>query len=362
MSVLTMVPSKTCLEQPMHFSEGAGVRSLKAQNREVAKWLPQRNSGSYQAITDYTKFMIGRFGSRAPYPTSPDPSELHSLPNVNSETIMADLSVFGVDLPPPTPSHQTITLLPRQDTCWITYRRFFIQDLARFGMPRATLAWESPLNSPWNEMMLAFLVKHWKWAMTQGAFNRYSVDHKYSTDAICRAVIERWFRGRMSQDETYRRRKMKNQRRATIFRYRQEALEEFVELEDKDLLSTALKLLPRASCCSDTEDDGPGKPRAVGMVWRSQEYSDLLHLLDTLSFNQQKAKHGARWGARRLDMRRSPAIQISTKGQAPRNLPSNCYCPVWKEAFGESQKQLLTQNPASAVLPLLISKIRTSLL
>ncbi|EGG09638.1 uncharacterized protein MELLADRAFT_61026 [Melampsora larici-populina 98AG31] len=354
-----MVGSKAILDRPMYFEEGGGVRSLKAQNRELALWLPQRNSGSYQAITDYMKFMLGKFGTRAVYPTSPEPSEIHLLPDLDSGTIPADSSVFGLHLEPPSPSHQTINLLPRQDASWITYRRIFLQDLTRFGIPRATLAWESPVTFPWNKMMLAFLVKHWRWAMSQGAFSRYSVDSTYSTDAICQAAMERWFRGRVSKEGKYRSRKMKNQRRATIFCYRQDALEEFCELEDRDLLSTALSFLPSASCCSDTEDDGPGKPRAVGMVWRSQEYSELLHLLDSLSFNQQKALHGARWGPRRLDMRRGSPIKTSSRGKVPRNLPSNCYCPVWKEAFGESHKQLLTQKAASPALPLLISKIRS---
>ncbi|EGG00013.1 uncharacterized protein MELLADRAFT_112226 [Melampsora larici-populina 98AG31] len=146
-----------------------------------------------------------------------------------------------------------------------------------------------------------------------------------------------------------------------LFCYRQDALEEFVESEDRELLSSALSLLPSAGCCSDTEDDGPGKVRAVGMVWRSREFSELMNLLDEISFGQQRALHGSRWAAGRLDMRRSPAIRISSHGQAPRNLPSNCYCSVWRDTLGESHKKLLTQKPPSTTLPLLIAKLRASL-
>ncbi|EGG09597.1 uncharacterized protein MELLADRAFT_95873 [Melampsora larici-populina 98AG31] len=292
-----MQASENFLDRPMHFADGTGVKSLKAQNREVAKWLPKRNSGSYQAIIDYLKFMLGRFGSHTPYPASPEPSELNLLPQVSSASILADLSVFAVDLPPPSPSNQMMKLLPRQTSCWFTYRRFFLEDLSRFGIPRATLAWESPVSSSWNQMMLVFLLKHWQWAMAQGAFSQYAPDPKYCTDAISRAVMERWIRGRTGEDEKYRNRKKKNQRRAAIFHYRQDALEEFVESNDRDLLPTALKLIPSAACCSDTEDDGPGRTRAIGMVWRSAEFAELLHLLDELSFNQQKSIHGARWAA-----------------------------------------------------------------
>ncbi|EGF97284.1 uncharacterized protein MELLADRAFT_86100 [Melampsora larici-populina 98AG31] len=356
-----MVAPKPFLNRPMHFQDGAGVSSVKAQNREVAEWLPQRNSASYQAITDYLKFLLGKFNSRTPYPASPESFELDVLPQLSSETIMADLSVFANDLPPPSPSQQTIKLLPRQDSGWFRYRSFFLQDLTRFSIPRATLAWESPVSCPWNQIMLVFLMKHWRWAMAQGVFSRYHPDPRFSTDDICRAVMERWIRGRVGQDDKYRNRKKKNQRRATIFRYRQDALEEFLELEDRDLLPSALSLLPSATCCSDTEDDGPGKTRAVGMVWRSQEFSEFMYLLDQLSFKQQKALHGSRWAAGRLDMRRSRPIKISSQGKAPRNLPSNCYCPVWRNGFGETHQRLLTQKAASPTLTLLIEKIRQSL-
>ncbi|EGG11897.1 uncharacterized protein MELLADRAFT_58967 [Melampsora larici-populina 98AG31] len=327
---LSLIVAQALLDQPMYFANGLGVKSLKAQNREVAKWLPARNSSSYQAMVDYLKFMLGAIGPRALYPASPDPSELRLLPQVSLETILADQSVFCGTLPPPTLSDQTENLLPRQDPCWFTYRRVFLNDLAWYRIPRATLAWESPATSSWNKTMLVFLMKHWRWANARGAFNRYSVDTKYSTDAICRAVMERWMHGRVKEDEKYRNQKKKSQRRAAIpvlytntdisfklFRYRVDALDEFCKAEDRELLSTALSLLPSADCCSDTEDDGPGRTRAIGMVWRSQEFADLLHVLDELSFQQQKALHGARWGARRLEMRRSPATQISCHGKAP---------------------------------------------
>ncbi|EGG01112.1 uncharacterized protein MELLADRAFT_92742 [Melampsora larici-populina 98AG31] len=356
-----MVASEPFLNRPMHFKDGAGVGSVKAQNREVAKWLPQRNSGSYQAIVDYLKFLLGKFNSGATYPAGAEALELDRLPHLSLETVRADLTVFANDPPPPSPSIEKIKLLPRQDSSWFTYRSLFLQDLTRYSIPRATLAWESSVGSAWNQIMLVFLVKHWRWALAQGVFSQYSLDLRYSSEAICRAVMERWIRGRVGQDEKYRNRKKKNQRRATLFRYHQDALEEFVEMNHRDLLVPALSLLPSAACCSDTEDDGPGKTRAIGMIWRSREFSEFVHLLDKLSFKQQKSLHGSRWAAGRLDMRRSRAIQISSQGKAPRNLPSNCYCPVWRDSFGESHKQLLTQKSPSPTLTLLISKIRESL-
>lgn len=156
---------------------------------------------------------------------------------------------------------------------------------------------------------------------------------------------------------------------AQLYRYRLDALEQLVtdqliESENKVSLSKALALFPSASCCSDMEDDGPGQTRAVGMVWRSPQYKEFLHLLDKLSFKQQKAAHGARWAARRLDFQRKPAIQNSSAGQVPRNMPVNCYKASWRDDLkkqSETKSHLLTQKPASPALASLISAIRASL-
>ncbi|EGG09494.1 uncharacterized protein MELLADRAFT_95983 [Melampsora larici-populina 98AG31] len=351
--------SESVVTQAMHFKDGRTVKTLKAENKEVAAWLPDRNSGSYQAIIDYMKYLLGVSTSRVPYPDSPTPEELSVLPQITPESILADSTVFSLNLPPPSISKK-ITHRPRQKSCWLIYKEYFLSDMSQLLIPRATLAWESR-DCRWNQIMLALLLKHWRWAQVHGAFSLYGADPKYFSDAIVRAVMERWLRGQKTKSEVYYIRKKKTQRRATIFRYRQEALEELVEAENPHLLSTALDFLPDAVCCSDTEDDGPGQTRAVGMVWRSPEYQEFLHLLDKLSFKQQKALHGARWAALRLDMRRRPAVRVSTSGKAPRNLPLNCYCPSWRDSFQDTKKYLLTQKSFSPALGVLTCMIRAAL-
>lgn len=181
----------------------------------MSTWLPDRNSGSYQAVIDYVKFLLGRTSSQAAYPPGPDPNELSLLPNISPELILADLIVFTLEIPPPSPSEYSIKLLPRQKPSWLPLRRLFLLDLARLTIPRATLAWQSP-DSPWNRIMLAVLQKHWRWAMAQGAFSLYTINPKYCDDVISRAVMERWLRGRMDESEGLHTRKRKNQRRSAV--------------------------------------------------------------------------------------------------------------------------------------------------
>ncbi|EGF97004.1 uncharacterized protein MELLADRAFT_70282 [Melampsora larici-populina 98AG31] len=181
-------------------------------------------------------------------------------------------------------------------------------------------------------------------------------------DAVVQAVIERWIRGREKGSSRSRILKKCVQRRNTLFCYRQEALEElFSAIEHRELLVVALELLPSSACCSETEDDGPEKVRAIGLVWRSEEFSALLQLIDKLSYKQQEALHGARWAANRLDMRRQPAIQIKSSGRVPRNLPENCYCPIWRGTLTDTKRHLLTQKPPSDFLSFITSKIHAAL-
>lgn len=207
---------KALVQQAMYFKDNATVTTLKAQNKEVAMWLPEQNSGSYQAIIDYVKFLLGRTTEGAPYPPGPDSKELDSLPQISPEYILADMTVFSLALPPPTPSKTDFKPLPRQKPCWLPDRRLLLLDLAQFRVPRATLAWGSTINSPWNHIMLPLLHKHWQWAMAHGAFSSYATSPKYSSDAVIRGVIERWLRGKREEDESYHNRKKRNQRRRTV--------------------------------------------------------------------------------------------------------------------------------------------------
>lgn len=161
----------------------------------MAPWLPERNSGDYQAIIDYLKYLLGRTAAGTPYPPSPNPTELDQVPQISPECILADLTVFSLNPPVTDPSCDDKISLPRQKPCWVTSKALFNCDLARYRVPRMTLVWGKSDDSVWNCVVLAICLKHWLWAKEHNAFSHYSIDPKFSGNAIVLGVMERWVRG-----------------------------------------------------------------------------------------------------------------------------------------------------------------------
>lgn len=172
------------------------VRSLKAQNKVVTPWLPQRNSDACQVITDFVKYLLGRTSPQAPYPLSPDPTELAQLPELTPESIISNLRILDIEDPATNHLVQTEISLPRQTPCWSKHKQQFLSDLAFHKIPRFTFAWEDSYMSRWNQIMICFIIKHWQLAKEHNAFSQYRINPKHGSLAIARGVIERWLRGR----------------------------------------------------------------------------------------------------------------------------------------------------------------------
>lgn len=175
-----------------------GPTSLKAVNRAVADWLPDHNSGTCEAVTDFVKFLLGRLKLGESYPAPPTLNEISRLPQLSYQSILEDRRIFALELevedPPPA-----VNLPPRHQASWFTYRKLFIHDLCMSGIPRVTVDWKRSVYSPWNEMFLAFAVKHYRWAKQHGAFGRYPINPVYDTDIVSLGILERWLRGRSAE-------------------------------------------------------------------------------------------------------------------------------------------------------------------
>lgn len=196
----------------MYLKDGHTVRSLKARNKDLAPWLPERNSGAYQAIIDYTKFLLGISAPGAPFPPNPSPTEIAQLAQILPEAILSDMAFTCII--PSEPTTESTKLLPRQTDYWLRSKALFLSDLARYQIPRATVATKpETMSTAWNPVMLAVLLKHWRWAKEHGAFSRYSVNPKFFSEAVARAVMERWIRGRETAASRSNVLKMNNQRR-----------------------------------------------------------------------------------------------------------------------------------------------------
>ena len=159
--------------------------------------------------------MLGRIKSQTPYPPSPNATEIAQLPEILPHHIYSDLRVFSLGL---LPTDKTIKSFAHQLPCWVSFKGLFLQDLVIYHIPHATFAWNFPLKFNWNQVMLALLLKHWRYAKEHGAFADYSIDPGHVGEAVVRAVIERWIQGREKESSRSRIQKKCVERQNTVSR------------------------------------------------------------------------------------------------------------------------------------------------
>lgn len=174
------------------------VVSIKSQNKSVAQWLPDCNSRFSQAVTDFGKFLLERNTSTA-YPPDPTPNKLSLLPDITYNNIIHDHRVFSLLLEPASSSTMPLKSSCRQKDCWATNRHLFLQDLRIFGFPRATFAWDLSDQSPWNQTLLAVVVKFFRRATESDSFSKYAINPEHDSDLNCLGILERWLCGQSDE-------------------------------------------------------------------------------------------------------------------------------------------------------------------
>ncbi|EGG10247.1 uncharacterized protein MELLADRAFT_60695 [Melampsora larici-populina 98AG31] len=195
-----LLEASTAMDNPNKQSKG----SIKKQNRQVSKWIPDHNTPYCRSVTDFVKYLLGRTGL-TPYPSGPTLVEISKLPRLTSSEIIEDTSIFQTHLDTEPITVSDIKLLPRQKASWSQYRQLFFHELANYGILRATLDWKEPPESPWNSIILACVAKHYNWGLNRGVFSLYPINPRHHGNVMCLGTLERWLRGHT--DEITRARK-----------------------------------------------------------------------------------------------------------------------------------------------------------
>lgn len=174
----------------MLWKQGGLASTVKAQNRAVASWLPERNSGFCQATTDFLKYLLGVAPINSIYPPDPTDEEISRLPSYSINDIGNNLSVFSVILPENSIPMEDSLLPRRSKSCWIHHKQYFLLDLNQNGISSAKLQLKTRRPSSWNAIILTLAVKHLKWARERGAFSNYALDPRQNDELMTLAVLE----------------------------------------------------------------------------------------------------------------------------------------------------------------------------
>ncbi|EGF97162.1 uncharacterized protein MELLADRAFT_114543 [Melampsora larici-populina 98AG31] len=179
-----------------------------------------------------------------------------------------------------------------------------------------TFDWKAPDKDIWNRTIATFVVKHWRYAYTQGAFNKESITPSHDTVTNCMGIVLRWIRGRTVDIRQCRRspdkilQKETRRKKRVLFKYRVDSLSRLLKSSKLDNLTS--EIMPNVDCCSDTEWD-PEETRypSVGLEWRSEQYTKILHQIDGISFKYCSSTRGPAHACKRFDQCRNEATHTN---------------------------------------------------
>ncbi|EGG06653.1 uncharacterized protein MELLADRAFT_106620 [Melampsora larici-populina 98AG31] len=331
--------------QSHYWKKGAPARSIKALNSSVAAVLPKSTEFISISLAKFTRILLSYDKVSKSYPSKPTPEELQNLPTLNQQDIISDERVFST------------TVVEAGSTSDKRAILYFSADLNNYNIGRATFDWSASDNSQWNRTMAVFVTKHWLHAKKQGWFDHKPLDQSHCTQGNCIGLVLRWIRGRSEEIRTARRSpdkvllKEQARKKRMLFEYWQQSLSLVIEAEASDMM-------PDPDCCSDTEwEPDQTHYNWIDVIWRSQQYSQILHKLDELSYKVKASVSSPLLARRRFDQCRLEASKVNQKAPVCCGLPENCYEQVFLANLTEEARTALRMKPASNLLNTLPSQI-----
>ncbi|EGF97510.1 uncharacterized protein MELLADRAFT_114282 [Melampsora larici-populina 98AG31] len=335
-----------------YWKKGAPPKSTKALNASISGTIPKSTASISMCIATFTRTLLGYDSITKAYPLSPTPQELAQLPSLEQQYILSDQRVIHADL------------IETGDTNMTRSMALFSADLRNHGIHRVTFDWNAPNNSHWNRTMAIFVAKHWMYSRTRGLFKEKSVNKLHCTEFNCISLVLRWVRGRSEEIRNGRRSPAKRLKKETgrkkkqLFEYRHQSLSRLLGSEE-----SASELMPDSDCCSETEwQPEETQYKSIGLIWRSSQYSQILHQIDKLSFRYKASIASPLLASRRFDQCRTKATEINWLAPVCCGLPENCYEQVFLAKLTDEARTALNVKPPSDALNTLPPMIVSSLL
>ncbi|EGG10969.1 uncharacterized protein MELLADRAFT_92372 [Melampsora larici-populina 98AG31] len=337
-----------------HWKKGAAPTSLKALNASVYDTLPKPTEAICHSLATFTRFLVGYNKSTKAYPPGPTVDERCHLRPLTQAEIMSDRQVF---LTEPVTVDNGVPEAPLD-----RFKMFAQNDLRRHGINRLTFDWAKADRDIWNRTMAIFVVKHWQYAKSQGALKQ-SVDSAHNTESNCIGIVLRWIRGRTVEirqerqsDDKYRKKETRRKKRV-LFKYRCDSLSRLLLAAKID--QQASDILPHHDCCSETEwePENTHYP-SVGLIWRSPQYTKVLHQIDKLSYKYSSSTQGPLLASQRFDQCRTSATHNDPKAAVCPGLPENCYEPTFLAYLTPEEKTALRIKPVSSWINTLPNQIQ----
>ncbi|OAV86856.1 hypothetical protein PTTG_29696 [Puccinia triticina 1-1 BBBD Race 1] len=233
------------------------------------------------------------------------------------------------------------------------FRVLYLQDVAASGFPGATFAWQYPWDSPWNQSIAQFILKHWRHAHQYGVFKRFYIDpSEASNQELHMGTLHRWFLGRAEglrlgrfspiRQNNKKQSELKSKLRSQLQKHRQQTL------SNLDISTETKELFDDIKCTSETERLQDKSLIKVPLSWRSSEFNSLAQQLDKIHIHKKTNTKGPKYvHSYTIKNRRSvPMLSTPPKfSDVPINLPINCYSPKYINTLSETPKLLLNPRP-----------------
>ena len=149
--------------------------------------LPKSTAPLCRSIASFTRTLLD-LNSRSSnvWQLSPTPQDFQRGCSLPSSILMHPI--------PPIPDSATSL---QNEKIPEAFRELYLQDLSHSGFPGATFCWQHPWDSPWNQLIAQFILKHWRNANQSGVFRIFYLDpREASNHDLHLGTLHRWFLGR----------------------------------------------------------------------------------------------------------------------------------------------------------------------
>lgn len=164
---------------------GGPPKSRKAKNKAWSLILPSSKGPDCRSYAEFTRTMLGYTRQNKEYPGPPSMIEIVSLPPLTKEAIFHDSTVF-------TSYNSSTHSNPSRD--WAPFKELLLADLNRHSINHYTFQWDAfnGEDSEWNQVMIYFTVKHWRFAKNASAFDRFGLELDQDKDVTQFGIMSRW--------------------------------------------------------------------------------------------------------------------------------------------------------------------------
>lgn len=186
---LLQFPCFVSMSPPKSFPNGKPPPNTRQLNQIYSTIIPPSESNICRSIHDFTRCLLNINPKDENWQVSPSDQDLKIATEIPHDTSLLPITSL-IAYPPPAKREQKIPT---------SYRTLYLNEIKALGLLSHSFAWELDWDHSWNQLILTLIMKHWKNAHSQKAFQIYYLNPADVDADNHFSILHRWFCGKRDQ-------------------------------------------------------------------------------------------------------------------------------------------------------------------